>query len=216
MSAPWPLPFPKPALLPFDFDFDEFFLAAQENVRQSRVYRNQPPLIPDQQILVGQEQLSKQLTPPTIVVVPRGVRYRSMRHIERTSFTPELLWSAWIQIDAHCWGHEDPDQRSELYSFSTSLELMRQFLVSVQFVTGDVSRIEANGAEWVQDVDINRLGRHLVVSIGIEYSIAVDPPILASFVTGTKTGIQVSVTADLQTSLDNPTSTVTEAVFVVP
>jgi hypothetical protein len=215
MSA-FPIPFPSPSLPPFAWDFDNFFSAVSLRVAEMRQARNQLPLVPDGAILMGQESLSKMIDAPSIVVVPRGYSYRPARNTrqDQTSFSPHILWSQWMRLEAHCWGDEDPNQRSELYSFSTATDLSRQLLVALQGLNGGVPRVEISGAEWAQKSDVNRRGRMLVMSVSIETFVEDDPPILMPYATKATPGVQGEIVMNL-TSPDG-SQTTTEATFVAP
>ena len=213
MTTPWPIPFPAPPAAPFDFDFQAFFGGVQAHVQRSRTQRQQPPLVPDNTILVGQETLPEHRDAPSIVIVPRGFKYAPARHT-RDSFVPQLLWSSWLELEVHCWGDDDPRRTMPLYSFSTATELARQVLVALQSVNGGVARVRIDESEFVQRTDTNRNGRTLVMMCSIEAFVAHDAPILVPLATSTTGGATMVITPNL-TSPDG-TSTISEGVFSVP
>ena len=211
-----PVPFPNPALEPFAWDFDGFFADISLRILEMRQARNQLPLVPDGAILFGQESLPKAVDAPSIVIVPRGYTYRPARNTRSnlTDFAPHILWSQWMRLEVHCWGDEDPEHRSELYSFSTATDLSRQVLVALQGLNGGVPRVEVGGAEWVQLSDVNRRGRKLVLTVSIETFVTEDPPALLPYATLTTPGVQTALKMNLVSG--DGTSTTTEATFVAP
>jgi len=212
---PWPLPYPQPVLPPFTIPVEEIFFKAQSLIASMRKRRNIPALNPDGQILLGQEQLSRELSPPYCIVIPTGATFEPARKL-RDGIEPEMLEGQWLEFEAHCWGYEDPDSRTSTYSFSTAVEVWRELYWSLTLVNGGVPNVRASMGEWVQKTDINRLGRVLVVRFALRTWLTADPPIFAPFATTGVPGIEISVDGNLQNTLQNPTSTVTEAVFVVP
>jgi hypothetical protein len=217
VSAPWPIPFPRVLLPPFDFDFAAFFGQVQLSIRNSRRYRNQPPLVPNESLNIGQEHSADALSPPTIVVVPEGYSYRPARH-DRDRLSPQLQWSAWLSMRVECWGPEDPEGSDPLYSFSSTAELARQFLNGLIYAQKESrDSVQVEGSEWVQNVNLNRLGRKLVLRVSVQTYVAKDPPIFVPFQTPTTPGAVVDIVADLATpAAQSPASTLTEASFTVP
>lgn len=217
MSAPWPIPFPRPLLPAFDFDFAAFFGRVNLSIRNSRRLRNQVPLVPEEQIVVGQENAANAYSPPTIIVIPKGYTYRPARH-DRDPMSPELQWSAWLQVEAQLWGPEDPEGSDPLYSFSSTAELARQFLNGLVYAQkNSIDSVHVEGAEWVQNVNINRLGRKLVLQVDVQTYVAKDPPLFVPFETATTPGAVVDISAQISTPpAQSPASAVTEAVFTVP
>lgn len=213
MTTVFPIPLPTPQLLPFEVDLDAFFLDVLSRVRSQRARRQQPPLVPDNQFLIGQESLSNYVSAPAIAIVPRGARFNEARYsIDQDE--PRLLLSQWIRLECHCWGHDDPAGLSQAYSFSTSLELFRQLYVALQAVQYGPAHVLVSSSEFVQKTDVNRQGRMFVANVDIETFLVVDPPLFVPVATSTTPGIQSLVTMDLTTS--DGSSTVTEAQFVVP
>lgn len=213
MSTPWPVPFPAPSAAQFDFDFDAFFAGVQDHIQTSRKVRRQPPLVPENTVVVGSETTSDLRDAPSIYVVPTGFKYRPARNT-RDGFVPALLWSWWLDLEAHCWGDDDPEGVRSLYGLSTATELGRQFLNALQHVNGGVSRVEVGGSEFIQRTDVNRNGRMLVLRASIEGFVAKDPPILVPLATSTTPGATFVITPNI-TSPDG-TSTISEGVYVVP
>lgn len=211
-----PIPFLIPALEPFAWDFDGFFAGISERILEMRQARSQLPLVPNGAILFGQESLPKMIDAPSIVIVPRGFSYRPARNTRAnlTERAPHILWSQWMRLEVHCWGDEDPEHRSELYSFSTATDLSRQVLVALQGLNGGVPRVEIGGSDWVQLSDVNRRGRMLVMNVSIETFVTEDPPALVPFATATTPGVQAAIKMNLATQ--DGSSTVTEAAFVAP
>jgi hypothetical protein len=212
MSAPWPnsYPYAQPG---FDFNFDAFFAGVQASIQASRQSLNQAPLVPKGEILVGQEQLSEHYDAPAITVVPRGFRYVPARNFSQ-SLIVRHIWSWWLDLEVHCWGDDDPQGISQLYSFSSATELARQFLAALALAAGGPARVQPGSSEWVQHTDVNRRGRKLVCRPSFERHVNADAPLPLPLATSTTPGVTFSFAAQ-ETSPDG-SSTVTQAIFTVP
>jgi hypothetical protein len=212
MTSPaLPLPYESPPLV--EVDFDAFFLAVEHRITNSRIRCRQPPLVPDGRILVGQETLSKQISSPSIRVVPIDVRFTESDFIP-DNIEPRTLYSQWLRLEAHCWGYDSDDPSKPLWGFSSSLELARQFIVALCDSNLGPANVRVLGGEWVQRTDINRQGRVLVVTVEIETWLTRDPAVQLPAATSTTPGVQATVGV----SIENPiTGTPTSgASFVVP
>ena len=209
----FPSPFPTPKLLPFEVDLGAFFGDVLLKVQEQRARRQQPPLVPNNQFLIGQETLPQLVSAPAIMIVPRGAKFNSARYTP-DQIEPRLLLSQWIMLECHCWGNDDPAGLSQVYSFSTALELFRQLYVAMQAVQYGPAHVRVESSEFVQRTDVNRQGRMFVASVALETFLVVDPPVFAPVATTTTPGIQASLTMDLTTA--DGSSMVTEATFVVP
>jgi len=173
-------------------------------------------MVPGGGLLIGQENLSQQLSPPSVCMVPRGFEYQPSRNTRANTnmLAPQILWSAWMILELHCWGDPDPMSVDRNYGFSTSMDLARQCLVALQACNGGVPRVNIRGSEWVQKTDVMRMGRVLVMNVAIETWITDDPPILMPARTDTTDGVKATVTVDA-TSPDGSSSIQAEQ-FDVP
>lgn len=211
-----PNPFPQSVLPIFDVDVEKFFADVSSRILDYRQRRQQPPIVPNGNILVGQEQLPRMdesFAPPMIVAVPTGTRFTASRHIQ-DSIEPRILGSQWLDCEIHCWGDDDPQRQSTTYAFSTALELWRQCFDAMRIVNRGIPNIVPSGSRWVQRQDTNRNGRVLVVDVGIWSALRADPPIFVPFQTATTPGATIAVVADL-TSPDG-SQVQEEAAFTTP
>jgi hypothetical protein len=209
----FPLPFPDPILPPADIDFAELFTSVSSAIQHMRTRRNLLPLVPNGVVQVGQETLSEEFDAPCIRVVPRGMRFQP-GETRYGDFSRQFLQMQWIQCECHLWGDDDPKKIDPLYSFGSTVELLRELVVALASALGSITNLHVDGGRWEQKTDVNRSGRVFVADIALRYFILTDPPLLVPIATATKPGVQADVTANLQTA--DGSSTVTEAIFLAP
>jgi hypothetical protein len=213
MSNVFPLPFPQETLPPFDIDVSALFTFVSSQIADMRSRRGLLPLIPQSQVVVGQEQLPQEYDAPNIIVVPRGFRFEPGQ-TRKGEFDRMFLQMQWLECECHLWGDEDPKGIDALYSFGSSIELLRELVVCLTSALGSPSNVKIDGARWAQRTDVNRKGRVLVADISLRYFVLTDPPIRAALAQPGTPGIRPTITAQLQSQ--DGTSTVTEAIFSTP
>lgn len=203
------------------FNVGAFFEAVSEHIAQVRTVRNLPALVSSDgarvgQVQVGEEYLAAFKDAPGIVVVPVGAYYEPARHLQSNgggigiqAGNPKILWSQWLRWDAHVWGY--PDNLSDVMdvnSFSFTLELAREFLDALRHVNGGIPRIKPEVARWVQNTNLNRVGRKYVLTFALETYVTDEPYIILS-----------PVTADVSVSMlsaDGSSTTSETDSFTVP
>lgn len=214
LPAPWPIP----TLDLFEIDFGALFASVESYVRESRSLRRQPPLT---SFLIGQESLPQWTSAPSIYIVPRGMRIKSVRRNGVEDPPVNASYSQWLLLECHCWGDDDPMGQSQVYSFSTTSELARQLIMGFvdAAIGGQVARGEAHtlveSSEFRQLTNVNRQGRTLVLNLAQETFIMRDPPVIVPVATATTPGVQASVTVSMG---DPPPATSEPAgpAFLVP
>lgn len=192
-----PLPYETPPV--FEIDFDAFFRTVEGHIQNSRKRRSQPLLVPNNQILVGKETLPQQISSPSIRIVPGDVRYTASDYIPDNT-EPRTVYSQWLSFEAHCWGQDDPAGLKLLYGFSTALELGRQLIVALVDSNIGPANVHVLGGSWVQEVNVNRQGRVLVLNIEIETWVTRDPAIQVPAATSTTPGVTTAISVEIQPS----------------
>jgi hypothetical protein len=205
MTAPAFSPQPP---IPFDVDLDELFRIASGVIADIRKLRQISPLVSGA-ILVGQEELARQdhFDAPSIIVVPRQLKF-APGETRFGDFEHRFMQTQWLICEAHLWGEDDPKARSQVYSFGSCIELLRELYIGLKVGLGDQTNLRMHGARFEQKSDVNRRGRALVADIGLRYFMLSDRPILA---TGTSAGITVSLTEQPPT----PPNSTTEVQAVI-
>lgn len=221
-------PFAARLLPQFEVDFDRLINEVNSKIQSSRRRRGQAPLVPDGVMLIGQESVAKIDSAPGIVLVPRGFRYEHAREVvdragspadtsnSLPDFDPRPVFSQWLELEAHCWGDDDPSLKSQNYAFSSATELARQLVVALVDTQGGPHAVQITGAQFVQKVDWNRQGRMLVLDIEVETFVIRDAPYLLPVAGpgGNPPGVVGAVVVSAQSQ--DGTSTVQETTFSLP
>lgn len=187
----FPSPFPTPRLGPFEVSVEKLLNEVLLNVQESRRYRLQPPLVPDNRFLIGQEELGDFVSAPAIFIVPLGARFSQTRGTPE-EVSPLKYMSQWLSLECHCWGDDGPPGSSPMYSFSSSLELFRQLMVGLIENNFGPDHVRVISAGYIQNTDRNRQGRMFVGTIEVETFLIKDPPILAPVATATTPGVSTT------------------------
>jgi hypothetical protein len=205
-----PLDFPPNLTAGPMLDLVEQIQVIGTDVAQVRNQRGLPPLTcpagyPTAPILIGQEWLRREHSPPRIVLVPTYMRNAPgsamgvQPMVGLASQKPtKVFWRAIIGFDAHLWGDPDPQAINPLFDFNTTIELYRELLGAFVRQMGGIPNMAIGEGHWDQPTDDKRLGRLLVVPVGFYADITDEPYILAPWATKAASGVQVHATVAVQ------------------
>ena len=210
----------------FPVTLESIFAPVQAYVAAARAAVGLPPLNgPDGAgtgtIAIGQEWDNYQLSPPSIVVVPReeqfgpkdrsGIEDGSGQSSSTRYYTTTHTFEAWI------WGDPDPNfatTGNTVYDFDSTLELRRAFVLGLVTQLGDVPELGSLRGRWEQPQDDNRVGRMYVLTFAIKLGVDDAAPtdsVWLPFATDSASGVQVSTTI----TAISPDGTSTEQMGVI-
>ena len=160
-----------------------------------------PPGFPTAPIMIGQEWVRREQTPPRIVLVPTGIRNSPGAAIGIQPMAGDIsqrplkvFWRGIIMFDAHLWGDPDPSSQNSLFDFDTTIELYRELLGSMVRVQGGIPNVSIEQARWDQPTEDRRLGRLLIVPIGFYADISDEPYVVVPWATQSTSGLQADIT----------------------
>jgi len=190
-------------------DLVQIIASVSADIDQVRANRNLPPLrgaptgYPAGSIMVGEEWLRHEQSPPRIVLVPTTISLSPARMLgiqaaansQRVSDLPlRSFYYQRIRFDAHLWGNPDPNGANPLYDFNSTLELYRELVGAFYRQLGGAPSIEHGEARWAQPTQDRRLGRMLIVPIAFFGDLTDEPYTLLPYSTATSGGVQAAIT----------------------
>jgi len=207
-------------------DLVALFTAIFADVAATRFARGLPPLISAH---LGNEWVSREESPPRIVVVPTSTSYKPMRRMgvqpmqgQLSQVNPRTFFRRLMHFTAHIWGDESPSPQSPIaetdlwYSFNSTVELEREFLGALMRNCGnDPAIYEGLSGDWSQPTDLNRLGRLLLLRFTIETPVTDEPWIVLPFASTAGSTVGVTIVVDTTVQFPDGTST-DQGTFTVP
>jgi hypothetical protein len=200
-------------------DFVAIFSQIFGEMQAVRTGRGLPPL---NSYHIGAEWIYSEEDAPRIVVVPTGFSYEKYRGIGNQTgaagdFNPKPFYRRVANFDAYCWGDDMSLTSTEAdtwVSFNTATEIEREYIVAVLHNVGGPAAVYNLSAKWDQPTDMNRRGRLLVVSLGLETCVTQEPYIVLPYSTAGGSGVQIQAT--IETLWPDGTSTIIGTVIAPP
>lgn len=150
-------------------------------------------------LLIGQEWLRHEHSPPRIVLVPVGSSYEAPTRAGIQPYagamqdsTQKLRKGRWLLFEAHLWGDPDSTFQNALQDFNACIELERELLTSMSDQFGGTTNIKVTRGEFKQPTDENRAGRVLVLSFGVWTAVVDLPWTFLAYATSTTAGVSVA------------------------
>lgn len=191
-------------------DVIELLREISADVQSVRAVRQLPALVcpgtsPVAPFLMGQEQAFREHAPPRVVFIPTAVTANPgpLVGLQQSANWSQMLsktfyWGL-VEFEVHLWGDPDPTGANPLADFNSAVELYREVVGASIRQSGGIPCVKTGRAEWKQPANDNRLGRLLVLQLGIYVPISDEPysyvPIANPGVPGTSVQIDVTVAA---------------------
>lgn len=189
----------------FVTDLVALFGPVSAEIVQQRLSQGLPPLrFPSQgagivgSLMIGQEWLRREHSPPRIVIVPMGARYQAAIKSGRQPLngsvgntSPKDRKLRWLMFEAHIWGDPDPTNANALQDFNACIEMERELLTSLYDQCGGSPNVPHETSEFRQPTDDVRLGRLLVLPFAIGTPVVDLPYTILPYSTATSSGVSV-------------------------
>jgi hypothetical protein len=192
----------------FVLEYEALWTNIQANIASIRAGLGLPALngpdgIGTGTIPVGREFDPFQLDAPSIVVVPTGIEFiPAQRGGERdgklaTVFVGgPVLYTMHLEHEAIIWGDPDPAGLNTTYDFSSTLELVREFVGALVRNLGNSPALRMDHAKFEQPEDVRKRGRYFRLPFAIKVPLVDEPFITLPFATQTTTGVTIDATIE--------------------
>mgnify|MGYP006266665485 FL=1 len=182
------------------------FAETSARIAAIRADASLPPLVPSGGILIGQEWLAFEHDAPRIVAVPTRTEYAGAIPTNPPTVGQDAppnayVFTRYMDWDIHLWGEPDPTGADPTYDFDSTLELEREFLISMQAAMTIPVSVPRSG-EWRQPQDVQRRGRLLVLQLRIWTPVVAQPSTILPYSTTPNDG---GVVRDIDVQINPPT-----------
>lgn len=182
------------------------FAETSARIAAIRLDASLPPLVPSGAILIGQEWLAFEHDAPRIVAVPTRTEYAGAIPTNPPAVGQDAppnayVYTRYMDWDVHIWGEPDPTGADPTYDFDSTLELEREFLISMQAAMTIPISVPRSG-EWRQPQDVQRRGRLLVLQLRIWTPVVAQPSTILPYSTTPNDG---GVVRDIDVQINPPT-----------
>jgi hypothetical protein len=172
-------------------------------------------------LLIGQEWIRRQHSPPRIVIVPTGARYEATRRVgvqpmsgRVEGLQPKIREMRWLQFDAHLWGDPDLTSANGLQDFNACIELEAELLTALYDQCGGTPNVRHGVARFEQPTDDARMGRVMVLPFEIGTNVTDLPYTILPYATDSASG--VTVLTEMSTVFADGTSSVAGVIVAPP
>lgn len=149
-------------------------------------------------LMIGQEWVDANHSPPRIVIVPKGARYAAAKvmgvqpgqGLVRNA-NPKVRRLRILEFEAHLWGQPDLTNQNTLQDFNDCLELERELLTAMFDNLTNVPGIEIMGGRFEQPQNMNRLGRLYLLNFAIHTPVADNSYVILPFANPGPSGVSV-------------------------
>lgn len=152
-------------------------------------------------IAVGREFEPFQLDAPAIVVVPTGIEFIPARRggerdgeLQTVFNAGPVIYTMWLEHEARIWGDPDPADTDNTYDFSSTLELIREFVGSLQRRLGGKPAVRLDHSVFDQPSDVRKRGRAFILQFAFQVPLIDEPFVILPFATQTTTGVTIDAT----------------------
>lgn len=195
----------------FITDFVSMFLGVSQEIVGARTFLNLPPLVCPSSaagvvgsLMIGEEWLRREHSPPRIIIVPMGTRYEPARRSGVQPYRGRIEEQSnkyrqyrWIQFEAHLWGDPDLTGVNALQDFNSCVELERELLTSLYDNCGNTPNVRVSDGRWEQPTHDLRFGRLLVVPFAIGTPVVDLPYVILPYATDTSSGVSIDTTVEV-------------------
>ena len=172
-------------------------------------------------IMVGQEWLRREQSPPRIILVPVGAKYMAPRRQGYQPPTggsgdgePKVREQRWLLFEAHLWGDPDPTNLNALQDFNACIELEAELLTALYDNCGGTPNIQHGEARFEQPTNDVRLGRLMILPFAIGTNVTDLPNIVLPYATDSSGGVTVVTT--VQATWPDGQSTLAGSIIAPP
>lgn len=107
------------------------------------------------------------------------------------------------------WGDPDSQGANPLLDINSTVELYREVLGSLYRTQGGAPNVRIGNCRWVQPTDDNRLGRLLVLDVGIGVDVTDEPYFMVPVAAAPATpGVSVDIALSVEMDFPDGSSTV--------
>ena len=213
----------------FITDLSALFAPVAVQIAQRRVALGLPPLVAPAPptagmvgaLMIGQEWLRREQSPPRIVIVPVGAKYEYKRQpgVQPVrgrvgEISPKLRERRWLCFEAHLWGDPDPTNVTALQDFNACLELEAELLTAIYDNCGGTPNVKHSDSRFEQPTQDVRLGRLFVLPFAIGTDVTDLPYTILPYATDASSGVSVHTT--IEAVWNDGTSTIAGIVIAPP
>jgi len=213
---------------PFVTDLVALFTPVSAQITTERVGLGLPALICPPHVagvvgslMIGQEWLRREHSPPRIVLVPTGARYEHSRRpgVQPISgrvaeVEPKFRFTRWLSFEAHLWGDPDLSGTNGLQDFNACIELERELLTALYDNCGGTPNIRHSDSRIEQPSQDLRFGRLWILPFAIGTPVVDLSNVVLPFATATTAGVQVDTT--VQANFPDGSSTEAGVIIAPP